>query len=114
MPTKKRPRRAAKARAARGKARPPFPLPPGWTLDKAGKSISLRVVTKDFLEAVSLINRIAPIAEDLEHHPDLHLETWNHLRITTYSHDVGKLTERDERLAQRITELLAKQGLDAA
>jgi 4a-hydroxytetrahydrobiopterin dehydratase len=69
--------------------------------------MSLRVVTKDFLEAVGLINAIAPIAERLEHHPDFHLEQWNKLRITTYSHDVGKLTKRDERLARAINEVVA-------
>jgi 4a-hydroxytetrahydrobiopterin dehydratase len=104
--------RPARRAATRGptRARAPFPLPAGWSLDKGGKSISLRVTTKDFLAAVALINRIAPIAEDLEHHPDLHLEQWNKLRITSYSHDEGKLTDRDERLAQAITELLAKEG----
>lgn len=87
-------------------AKPSIPIPEGWTLDKGGKSMSLRIETKDFLEAVALINAIAPIAEEVEHHPDLHLEQWNKLRITTYSHDVGKLTRRDERLALRINELL--------
>ncbi|MCA1813450.1 MAG: 4a-hydroxytetrahydrobiopterin dehydratase [Halobacteriales archaeon] len=106
---KSRPAKGKAAKPAR-KAKAPFPLPAGWRLDRGGKSISLRLETKDFLEAVALINRLAGIAEELEHHPDVHLERWNQLRITTYSHDAGKLTDRDERLAQGITELLLKQG----
>jgi len=86
-------------------------VPEPWKLDRGGKSISVQVKTKDFLEAVDLIQEIAQVAEELEHHPDLHLERWNHLRVTTYSHDVGKLTSRDERLAGRLSALLAKRGL---
>jgi len=106
-----KPRRVKPRTSKRRARKTPFALPEGWTLDRSGKSISLRLETKDFLEAVAVINRLAGIAEELEHHPDVHLEKWNHLRITTYSHDVGKLTGRDERLAQRITEMVAKQGL---
>jgi 4a-hydroxytetrahydrobiopterin dehydratase len=84
-------------------------VPPRWKLDAGGKSMSLQLVTKDFLEAVNLINAIAPIAEETEHHPDFHLESWNKLRITTYSHDVGKLTSRDERLAKKINEVLRRR-----
>jgi 4a-hydroxytetrahydrobiopterin dehydratase len=84
-------------------------VPAGWKVDKGGTSMSLRVEAKDFLEAVGLINAIAPIAEEVEHHPDFHLERWNQLRITTYSHDVGKLTKRDEGLALRINEVLARR-----
>jgi 4a-hydroxytetrahydrobiopterin dehydratase len=85
-------------------------LPDGWTLDRGGKSISYRVVAEDFLEAVSLINAVVPIAEELEHHPDFHLEEWNRLRITTWSHDAGGLTRRDERLAKRITALMDERS----
>jgi 4a-hydroxytetrahydrobiopterin dehydratase len=85
-----------------------FKTPEGWTLStKDGPRIARQVKTKDFMEAVGLINKIAQVAEELNHHPDLHLESWNKLRIETYSHDVGKLTERDERLAKRINTLLA-------
>jgi len=92
------------------RAAPGIKVPPRWKLDAGGKAMSLQLVTKDFLEAVNLINAIAPIAEEVEHHPDFHLESWNKLRITTYSHDVGKLTSRDERLAKRINEVLRRRG----
>ena len=101
---------AAKGKASGGKAKGPgITVPKGWKVDAGGKSMSLRIETKDFLEAVGLINAIAPIAEEVEHHPDFHLERWNHLRITTYSHDVGKLTKRDEGLAVRINEVQARR-----
>ncbi len=76
-------------------------------MDAGGKSMSYRVVTEDFLEAVAIINAVAAIAEELEHHPDFHLEEWNKLRITTWSHDAGGLTSRDRRLALRINGFMA-------
>ncbi len=104
----------AKAKRKAAKGRKPgghdIEVPTNWHLDAGGKSMSIEIVTKDFLEAVNLINAIAPIAEETEHHPDFHLERWNHLRITTYSHDVGKLTGRDEELARRINKVMEKRG----
>ncbi|HEV8358860.1 MAG TPA: 4a-hydroxytetrahydrobiopterin dehydratase [Candidatus Thermoplasmatota archaeon] len=119
----RRPKTARGRTATRARARAPRPraratagiaVPEGWTLAKDGKSIEIEVRTKDFVEAMDLLLEIGRVAEDLEHHPDFHLERWNHVRIVTYSHDVGKLTERDERLAARITELLDKRGLTGA
>lgn len=86
-------------------------MPAPWRVDRGGKSISVEVKTKNFIEAVDIVNEIRDVAEHQQHHPDLHIEKWNHLRIRTYSHDVGHLTDRDERLSHRISELLRKRGL---
>jgi 4a-hydroxytetrahydrobiopterin dehydratase len=102
---------ATKAKpSAKGKA--PIALPEGWSLDPGGKAISLHLKMADFLDALGLMNEVAEVAERLEHHPDFHLERYNRLRITTYSHDVGTLTERDEGLAGAISALLQKRGLE--
>jgi 4a-hydroxytetrahydrobiopterin dehydratase len=86
-------------------------VPAGWTLDADGKRLSLACKTEDFLDALDLFREIGDVAEELEHHPDLHLEQWNHVRIVTYSHDVGHLTERDERLAERVSAILRERKL---
>jgi 4a-hydroxytetrahydrobiopterin dehydratase len=62
------------------------------------------------VEAVDLLQAVADIAEQLEHHPDVHITEYNHVALVTYSHDVGHLTDRDERLANRLTELLQSRG----
>lgn len=67
--------------------------------------------TEDFLSAIDLFGAIAQVAEELEHHPDLHLEKWNQVRIVSYSHDVGRLTSRDERLVARIDAILREERL---
>ncbi len=88
--------------------------PPGWKLEAEGKRIAVEVQTEDFLAAVRLLQEIAPLAEELEHHPDFHLTGYNNVRIVTYSHDVGRLTERDERLAREVQKVLQKNGLAPA
>lgn len=80
--------------------------PPGWRIE--GDRMLIDVKTKDFLAALDLFQEIGDVAEELEHHPDLHLEQWNRVRIVTWSHDVGGLTDRDERLATRISEVLSR------
>lgn len=85
-------------------------LPPGWTLTPDGKKATVSFRAKDFLAAIRLFHRIAEAAESLEHHPDLHLESYDRVRIETYSHDVGGLTSRDEALADAIHRILLSEG----
>lgn len=86
-------------------------FPAGWTVDDARQRVSIDLETEDFLSALKLFGEIGAIAEELEHHPDLHLEQWNKVRIVSYSHDVGKLTSRDERLVAAVDALLRKHRL---
>lgn len=88
-------------------------VPAGWKLLSSGQRIGIEVRTEDFLDALDLFRAVGEVAEELEHHPDLHLERWNRVRIESYSHDVGHLTDRDERLAERIQEILDQRGLVA-
>ncbi len=90
---------------------PGLEMPSNWKQDESGKRIETLARTKDFVTAVALIQEIAQIAEDENHHPDLHLTNYNRLRITSWSHDVGKVTDRDMRLAKRVETLLRDQGV---
>lgn len=84
-------------------------FPAGWRVQD--ERVSIEVETEDFLSALDLFRKIGEAAEELEHHPDLHLEQWNKVRIVSYSHDEGKLTPRDERLVARIDAILRSAGL---
>lgn len=86
-------------------------LPSGWGPDETGKRVETTVRTKDFVAAVGLIQDIAEIAEELQHHPDVHLTHYNRLRITSWSHDIGGLSERDEKLVKRIDAMIQEKGL---
>lgn len=80
---------------------------PGWELVE-GKAIRRTVKCKDFLDAVSLIQQIAPIAEAEDHHPDLHLTNYKTLTIELSTHAIGGLSENDFILAAKINQLLAE------
>ncbi len=77
----------------------------GWELVE-GKLLRKTVKCQDFLNAVSLIARIAPIAEAEDHHPDLHLTGYRKLTIELSTHAIGGLSENDFILAAKIDELL--------
>ena len=77
----------------------------GWQVVE-GKAIRKTVTCKDFLGAVALIQRIAPIAEADDHHPDLHLTGYRRLTIELSTHAIGGLSENDFILAAKIDQLL--------
>lgn len=57
---------------------------------------------KDFVAAMEFVNRIATIAEDECHHPDIDIR-YNRVRLGLVTHDAGGVTERDARLAARFS-----------
>ena len=65
-----------------------------------------RFATGDFATGLALADRIGAAAEEADHHPDLDLR-YPVLAVRLVSHDVGGVTERDLRLARRISELAA-------
>ncbi len=77
----------------------------GWEL-VGGTSLRKMVTCKGFLDAVGLIQRIAPIAEAEDHHPDLHLTGYKRLTIELSTHSIGGLSENDFILAAKIDQLL--------
>lgn len=77
----------------------PIQVPPGWTV--VDGRLHREVEFADFAEAFGFMARVAVIAERLDHHPDWS-NSWNRVVIDVVSHDVGHLTERDQRLAEAI------------
>lgn len=81
--------------------------PNGWTDD--GKLLRKEFVLSGFTEAVKLIDAIAPLAESMDHHPDVHLTRYKRLEIILTTHDAGgKVTEKDYKLAEKIEALPKK------
>ena len=64
----------------------------GWSLD--GNAIKKQYTFRDFPDAVHFVDRLVPVAEAADHHPDILI---NYKRVTlTYStHSEGGLTEKD-------------------
>ena len=64
----------------------------GWTLH--GDEIRKQYTFKDFPAAIAFVDRLAPVAQAADHHPDILI---NYKRVTlTYStHSEGGLTVKD-------------------
>jgi 4a-hydroxytetrahydrobiopterin dehydratase len=76
----------------------------GWKVE--GIYLVKHLKFENFVSAVNFINKIVPIAEELEHHPDLELKNYNELIIRITTHDEGGITELDFELAKKIDELI--------
>lgn len=68
------------------------------------------VRTPDFLTAFRMASALVPVAEALNHHPDVAFG-WGYLRLTLTTHDAGGLTEKDRKLASALDEALAPFGV---
>jgi len=74
-------------------------------------SLHGRFTTPDFASAFRLVERVTEVAEEANHHPDVDLR-WGAVGIRLTSHDTGGVTERDVRLARRISALAAELGAE--
>ncbi len=72
-----------------------------------------RFETGDFNAGTELVTGISRLADQENHHPDVDLR-YPHVTVSLRSHDVGKITQRDVRLARKISELAAQAGVPAA
>jgi 4a-hydroxytetrahydrobiopterin dehydratase len=67
-----------------------------------GSSIVRDVAFADFGAAIAFVNRVAEVAEAANHHPDILVHAWRHVRLTLSTHSAGGLTDADFRLASQI------------
>lgn len=59
-------------------------------------------VFANFMEGVEFINKVAELAEERDHHPDICLFNYRNVRITLSTHSVGGLTDNDFNLAEEL------------
>ena len=59
----------------------------------------------DFRAAMWFANRVADVAEERNHHPDILIHGWNKVRLTLSTHDAGEVTTNDHALAAAIDAL---------
>lgn len=71
-----------------------------WLLER-GRLVQ-DFVFKNFLEAIEFVNKIVPIAQELDHHPDVFIHSYKKVKVILFSHDAGKVTDKDRALAKRI------------
>lgn len=79
---------------------------PDWS--QIGDAIQRTFAFKNFVESMSFVNKVAVMAEQHHHHPDI-LVRYNKVTLTLTTHDAGGLTEKDFAAAQEI-DGLARRG----
>ncbi len=69
---------------------------------REGDTIVRELELEDFTAAIAVVNRVAAVAEETNHHPDILVHGWNHLRLTLSTHSAGGLTGADFDMATRL------------
>ena len=69
------------------------------------QQISRSWTVKNFMAGIDFFNKVAALAEEEGHHPDLHLEGYRQVTIVLWTHAVGGLTENDFILAAKINQV---------
>lgn len=77
---------------------------PGWESDGTALVRTVEMVT--FPQLIEAVDRIAEVAEDMNHHPDIDIR-WCTLKLSLSTHFKGGITRFDVALAGRIDEVLA-------
>lgn len=80
---------------------------PGWAGDTA--VIRRTVELPSFRAAIAVVDQVAEVAEELDHHPDIDIR-WRTLTFHCATHSAGGVTGRDLDLAARIDEIVAAGG----
>jgi len=79
----------------------------GWA--RVGEQLAVRYVLPTFADAVAFTAKIAPIADELAHHPEWRV-AYRNVELVSTTHDAGGLTQLDFDLAARIAEVAADCG----
>jgi 4a-hydroxytetrahydrobiopterin dehydratase len=80
---------------------------PGWERD--GDAIVRTAKLPSFPTAIAVVDRVAAIAEDRDHHPDIDIR-WRTLTFRCSTHSKGGITDLDVALARSISEEIDSAG----
>ena len=72
---------------------------PGWR--REDRRILKDYTLPSFKAAMDLVNRVAAVAEEMDHHPDIAIN-YDRVTLSITTHSEGGLTRRDFRLAGKI------------
>ena len=83
-----------------------LPLVPGWELVDDAKGLRLTRRMQDFLSAVDAVNKVATVAEEEQHHPDIRIYGYRNLALDLSTHSIGGLTDNDFIMAAKLNRAL--------
>lgn len=80
---------------------------PAWTGDT--EAIARTVQAPDFPTAIRIVDDVAEVAEQRNHHPDIDIR-WRNLQFTLSTHSEGGVTSADVDLAKSIDEIVDRHS----
>lgn len=78
-----------------------------WLND--GQHLQRRVDCSSFMAGIDLVTKVAAVAEEMDHHPDITI-SWTTVTFTLRTHSANAVTELDYQLAEKIDALVAAQN----
>jgi 4a-hydroxytetrahydrobiopterin dehydratase len=75
----------------------------GWK-NTSNQRLSKTFQFADFQTALDFVNRVGALAEEQQHHPDIHL-AWGQVDVETWTHDAGSVSSKDLILAEGVDRL---------
>ena len=80
-------------------------LVPGWQLLDDGKTLRRSHRFPDFVSTIDFVNKVAGLAEEEQHHPDIHVHSYRSLDLDLSTHSIGGLSDNDFIMAAKINRL---------
>lgn len=77
----------------------------GMEWRREGETLVRDIECKGFKSAMTLANSVADAANAANHHPDILIHDYKHVRLTLSTHSEGGITDNDFSLAQTIDEI---------
>ena len=76
-----------------------------WTGDPS--AITRTAALPSFPAAIDVVDQVAVVAEEMDHHPDMDIR-WRNVTFVCSTHSAGGVTEKDIALAKRIDAIIAE------
>lgn len=83
---------------------------PSWSYDEEKDALVMSQTLLNFLECVAEIDKIAEIAEELSHHPDIRIFDYKNIEVSIRSHDADSITEKDFEFVKKLSKLSSKDS----
>lgn len=72
----------------------------GWNYEN--EKINKEFRFSNFKDALTFVNKVGNIAEEMNHHPDILIHSYNKVKLTVSTHDENGITDKDFKLASKV------------
>jgi 4a-hydroxytetrahydrobiopterin dehydratase len=79
-----------------------------WFIE--GDSIVKNYVFVNFKEAMKFVNKLADLAEEMNHHPDIKIFNYRNVTVNLSTHSAGGVTLKDIELAKKLMSCISNDN----